>query len=113
VYLQPFPPTGAKYQITTGGSPVWSRDGKEIFVVSGGGLAVLSITTRPSVTFGNRSALLTPVQILSSGLSTRRFDITPDGRLLGAVTAAAGGPAPRIHVVVNWFEELKARVPTK
>jgi serine/threonine-protein kinase len=117
VYLQPFPSTGVKYEITTGASPVWSHDGKEIFVASGGGLAVLSIATRPSVTFGNRAALPTPVQVLSSGLSTRRFDITPDGRLLGPVTAAAAEPgaatAPRIHVVLNWFEELKARVPAR
>jgi hypothetical protein len=28
--------------------------------------------------------------------------------------ARAGAPAaPQIQVVVNWFEELKARVPTK
>jgi Tol biopolymer transport system component len=117
VYLQPFPATGAKYQITTGASPVWSHDGKEIFVASGGALAVLSIATRPSVTFGNRAALPMPVQVQTSGLLTRRFDITPDGRLLGPVTAAAAesgaAAAPRIHVVLNWFEELKARVPAR
>src|SRR5262245_11553537 len=35
IYVQPFPPTGAKYQITTtgGASPLWSPDGKQIFYI--------------------------------------------------------------------------------
>ena len=40
----------------------------------------------------------------------------PDGRIVGV----GRGPEPKrmpgpaqIHVVLNWFEELKARVPTK
>jgi len=48
----------------------------------------------------------------------RNNDITHDGkRFLGVVAAgqiASGTPAaPQIQVVLNWFEELKARVPTK
>ena len=48
----------------------------------------------------------------------RNNDITLDGkRFLGVVAAgqtASGAPAaPQIQVVLNWFEELKARVPTK
>ena len=49
----------------------------------------------------------------------RNNDITPDGqRFLGVVTAgqsaAAGASASgQIQVVLNWTEELKARVPTK
>ena len=43
--------------------------------------------------------------------------MTPDGRILGVIAAgqtASGGPAaPQIQVVLNWFEELKARVPTR
>ena len=49
----------------------------------------------------------------------RNNDITRDGeQFLGVVaagSAAASGAAaaPQIQVVLNWFEELKARVPTK
>jgi serine/threonine protein kinase len=46
-----------------------------------------------------------------------RFDIMPDGRIVGVGPAGqsqSGSPAPpEIDVVLNWFEELKARVPTK
>ena len=46
----------------------------------------------------------------------RSFDITPEGRIVGIGSAgqnqSASAPA-QINVVLNWFEELKARVPTK
>jgi len=48
-------------------------------------------------------------------VSPRRYDITPDGRILGIVpagqTPSGAAAAPEIQVVFNWFEELKARVP--
>jgi hypothetical protein len=50
----------------------------------------------------------------------RSFDIMPDGRIVGVVVEGQGQselPAQiqdqQIHVVLNWFEELKAKVPTK
>jgi Tol biopolymer transport system component len=43
VFVQPFPPTGAKYQLPEAGvAPVWSRDGKQIFYGSGGVGATVS-----------------------------------------------------------------------
>ena len=45
----------------------------------------------------------------------RNYDIDPSGeRFLMITLGAATGPdsVPRIHVVLNWFEELKQRVPT-
>jgi hypothetical protein len=40
----------------------------------------------------------------------------PDGRIVGVgpsdQSQSGSGPA-QIHVVLNWYEELKARVPTK
>ena len=45
----------------------------------------------------------------------RPYDITPDGRFVSAIAAgqsASGRPtAPQIQVVLNWFEELRTRVP--
>ena len=48
------------------------------------------------------------------------YDVTADGqRFLGmmpigaAATESEGEPVtPRINVILNWFEELKERVPT-
>ena len=115
-----FPTTGAKYQIseTTGVHPTWSPDGKELFYFAGvGQFVAVSVTTRPAFTFGN------PVPVTSIAFDQgagfeRNNDITLDGkRFIGVVpagqNAAAAPTTPQIQVVLNWFEELKARVPTK
>jgi hypothetical protein len=42
------------------------------------------------------------------------WDISPDGnRFLMLKPPAAAAPRPKINVVLNWFEELKQRVPVK
>jgi hypothetical protein len=48
--------------------------------------------------------------------SKRVHDILPDGRFVGVLTASESDPSDtniQLRVVLNWFEELKARVPTK
>ncbi len=51
---------------------------------------------------------------LGFGTSPRQYHVAPDGRFLmirqGAATDEATA-APELVVVLNWFEELKARVP--
>ena len=46
----------------------------------------------------------------------RAWDILPDGRFIGITSAtedAVRGSSPEMHVVLNWLEELKQRVPTR
>jgi len=122
VYVQPFPATGAKYQISKdddGHHPVWSPDGKELFYVPGASqFSAVSISTQPIFTFGNPVPL--PRQFIENGPgSPTAIDITPDGkRFVGIMLAgqgqapAAGAPTGLIQVVLNWGEELKQKVPT-
>ena len=123
VYVQPFPPTGAKYQISKNGDdghhPVWSPDGDELVFSPGPvpHLNAVRVTTQPSFTFGEAMPVPSPFQTSPPDFE-RPYDISRDGqRFLGLIDAAqtqAGAPAaPQIQVVLNWFEELKARVPTK
>jgi serine/threonine-protein kinase len=118
-YVQPFPTTGAHYQVSTTTTihPVWSRDGRELMSQpQGGQWAVQTITTRPSFA----SSALVPMSrggALSLGPTFRRnFDTMPDGRILAVVPAGQSQSAsatPQIQVVLNWTEELKQRVPTR
>ena len=96
---------------------MWSRDGKELFFVPApAGFMVVTVRTEPSLTF------TTPVDGASrirGGRSLRlraHSTCMPDGRIVGVGTPgqsqSGSGPA-QIHVVLNWFEELKARAPTK
>jgi eukaryotic-like serine/threonine-protein kinase len=121
VYVQPFPPTGASYQVSRdddGHHPVWSRDGKELSYVPGPGrLAVTRVTTQPGF------AVTPPTLLPSAGIQgpprvVRNHDIMPDGsRFVGFTTAAddqsQATSGLQLHVVLNWFTELKQRVPTR
>jgi serine/threonine-protein kinase len=122
VYVQPFPPTGAKYQISknadAGHHPMWSPDGAELLFNPGqGSLNAVRITTQPSFTVGE--AMPVPHPFMSATPNFERpYDISRDGQhFLGLIDAAqtqSGAPAAQqIQVVLNWFEELKARVPSK
>ena len=115
-YVEPFPPTGTKHQIGRGGRPLWSRDGKGLYFVPGPGrLMAVTVTTEPTF------AVTNPVEVprgfgLASPATSRTFDNLPDGRIVGVGPTGQSqkGTAPmQIRVVVNWFEELKAKVPTR
>ena len=99
---------------------MWSRDGKELFYVPAPGrFSVVAVKTAPIFTV--TSPVEVPRGFGSAGpTDPRTFDIMPDGRIVGVVTAGqsqSGSPAQtqvqQIQVVLNWFEELKSKVPTK
>ena len=127
IYVQSFPP-GAVYQITKATTtsvahPFWSRDGRHLYYIPGSGqFAVIGITTSPVFAFTDPRPLSRgPAGFVIGGPTNRRQnDATPDGRIVAVVdrntTSATGGltsASPPFVVVNNWFEELKARVPTK
>ena len=130
IYVQPFPPTGAKYQITTNGgtSPLWSPDGKKLFYLEAQTgtyrpqagtwtsslyrLISVNVRTQAGFAFSNPTPL---VERMLMGDDTRAYDITPDGKQFVAVFLASddtsGEPShPEIRVTLNWFEELKRLV---
>jgi eukaryotic-like serine/threonine-protein kinase len=121
VYIQPFPTTGAKYQVTIGGgsNPLWSPDGKQLFHLSDSGalrqVFAMDIQTQPNLVVGKTTSL--PIQVLQVG-GPRGYDITPDGKYFVVLSrqSQTGQTKPRpeqINVTLNWFEELKQRVPVK
>jgi len=115
MYVQPFPPTGAKYQIAQGGRPLWSRDGKELFFVpTPGQFMAVTITVSPTFASTNPVSVPRGFGVAIPG-SPRTFDVMTDGRFVGVAPQqrqVGSGPA-QIRVVLNWTEELKRLVPTK
>ena len=121
VFVQPFPATGAIYQapkVLIDFHPVWAPNGRELMYVpaaASGQLATVPVTARDGLTFG--PPVTEPFRINANNLNsqTRAFDVLPDGRFVGLIDASEpdGGVANgtyEIRVVLNWFEELKARV---
>lgn len=115
--MQPFPATGATHEVSASPDviyPVWSAGGKELITRNGMELDIVSVTTSPALAFGNPASM--PGRNLKAigPTASRTFDVMPDGRFIGMTTAATSQPshpdAQTIHVVLNWFDELKARV---
>jgi dipeptidyl aminopeptidase/acylaminoacyl peptidase len=128
IYAQPFPATGATYQVPVveqGGyrHPSWSPDGRELFYMIGGNirLRVASVATQPGFAFGNSSPLPRPAYWIDAiGDVGRQWDVMPDGQhfIIRTPSGSVGKPdtagqAEQIQVVLNWFEELKQRVPVR
>ena len=92
---------------------MWSRDGKELFFVPAPS-QFMSVSVRTGPVFG----LTAPVPVvrrfgLAPPASPRPYDILPDGRIVSvdSVNLAGDQRSPQIQVVLNWFEELKAKLP--
>src|SRR5262249_20781463 len=115
-----FPLTGAKYQVTTtgGSNPLWSHDGKHLFYLkdqAGGTRQIVSVDvqTQPRFAFGKATPL--PIEIDGTG-GARRYDITADDKYFVVMLRKSAAdprkiPPEQINVTLNWFEELKHRVP--
>jgi hypothetical protein len=103
VYLQPYPATGMKYQVTSQGgrSPMWTADGRLVYDNDGRMFAV-PVTLGATPTFGTHTAL--PVSGYIQPLLRRNWDMAPDGRQLLMLFR----PGPQLNVVSSWT----SRVPT-
>ena len=114
VFVQPFPGPGGKRQISTegGNQPVWERNGQELFYRNGNQMMAVDITTERTFSAGT-PRLLFEGNFQASSASIANYDVTPDGqRFLMIQVGAPDSGATQINVVLNWFEELKQRVPT-
>ena len=129
VFIQPFPATGALFQISKSSEdarhPVWARDGRELLYNQGGpsDITVVPLTLSPA--FAAAEAVKVPRRFVSHPANLPRpHDAAPDGKLLSltgtartdTLSAAAAPSAPvseELRIVLNWLEELRAKVPIK
>jgi serine/threonine protein kinase/Tol biopolymer transport system component len=110
VYVQSFPPSGGKWQISTAGGvePHWRGDGRELFYIFGGAMWAVDVTaTNPtSFTAGVPRKLFDAV--LGTGNLNTRYDVTRDGqRFLLNGNSSLFNAVPPIRIVVNWMTGLQ------
>ena len=109
--MQAYPGPGGKWQISTEGGrePLWNRNGRELFYRSGKKMMEVDIATQQGFSAGTPKVLFEG-QYQSLSTSTPNYDVSPDGQRFLMLKPIEQGA--QINVVLNWFEELKQKVPT-
>ncbi len=121
IYVRTFPDVNkGKWQVSTSGgdSPLWSPDGRELFYLNGGSAMVVSVESAPTFTVGVPKLLFRGKYIGAQPDACNPWDIHADGKrfLMMKEAGIAGdegtqGMPRKITIVLNWFEELKQKVP--
>lgn len=126
VYVRPFPSVqeGRFHVSTAGGTrPAWARTGRELFYLDAEGLLTSVMVRAEAKTFFAKR----PVKVLSTpyypgrsalGLDLRGYDISGDGQRFLMIKEVAGAQqgvdlTTSLTVVLNWLEEVKARLPAQ
>ena len=107
IYVRKFVETGEKWLISDSGGtePRWSANGKEIYYRNGNRIMSVSIKTSDQVEFGSAEQVLDGPYPPSPWRITN-FDVNRDGDKFFMLKPVSSG-RKEIHIIVNWFEELK------
>jgi hypothetical protein len=93
-----------------GEEPIWSANGDELFYRNRDKWMVVSISTKPEFTAGTPQVVFEGPYLNVSGLS---YNVAPDSqRFLVLQPQYDDSQIRELHVVTNWFEELKRLVPS-
>ena len=123
IYVRPFPGVdGGRWQISTGGGtrPLWSKTGRELFYMNRDGVMTAVPVQVSSTTFsaGNPATLFDTKYFSGGGVNGRTYDVSADGQRFLMIkesistTSSTATPASMV-VVLNWFDDLKARVAAR
>ena len=110
VYIQPFPGPGRKQRVSSEGGiePAWSRDGRELFYRNR--LELYRVPVSASGVGGEPTLLFSRDFGTNTILFDTHYDVSLDGQSFLMIENEPSDVRPEIHVVLNWFEELKRLV---
>ena len=99
VYVDRFPARGERFRVSSGGGfwPVWRRDGKELFYVSGTG-DLMAVAVKMD---SEHEPIGRPEKLFSPHLRRTYFDVTADGQRFLLVQRVD----PKVHsisLIQNW-----------
>jgi Tol biopolymer transport system component/tRNA A-37 threonylcarbamoyl transferase component Bud32 len=115
IYVRPFPGPGGKSLISTDGGtePVWARNGRELFYRNSDKMMATAVETKPTFVAAKPRLLFEGHYETGFYAFEPNYDVSPDGQRFLMIKASEQESGPvHINVVLNWFEDLKRRVPT-
>ena len=107
IYVQPFPGDGRRSRISRDGGtePLWAKKGNELFFRQGDRLMMVTVTSGGAQ---NRPQPLFDLPRWDGQSNRTNYDVTADGdRFVMVRTGGAEASEPRIHVVLNWLDQIK------
>jgi serine/threonine-protein kinase len=112
VYVRGYPDASrGPWRISTGGgdAPVWAHSGRELFYLDESN----TLMAAPVDTSGPQFSVGRPAKVFDTKYwgNFYSYDVTPEGRFL--MLKDVGQSQASIVVVLNWFEELRQRLPTR
>ncbi len=114
VYVQSFPdPKLKRWKVSTaeGSEPLWTKGGRELVYRKGDSVMAVA-TDLASGRSGAPSLLFAgPYPDNPGWTRPRSYDVSADGERFLMTRLPDNLPRPQIAVVLNWFDELRARVP--
>ena len=95
---------------------MWARDGRELFYLDlTGRLTTVPVqASATGFTFGNPARLLNAAYANTLTSVSRAYDVSADGRRFLMIKESVPDTARTgMVVVLNWFEELKAKLSSQ
>jgi serine/threonine-protein kinase len=114
VFIQSFPdPELKRVQVSPahGSEPMWTKGGRELVYRDGDKVMAVDIDLETGASSPPRVLFSGPYLDNPGWTRPRSYDVTPDGERFLMTKLPGEQPQPRIEVVLNWFEELRAKVP--
>ncbi|MCU0252392.1 MAG: serine/threonine-protein kinase, partial [Vicinamibacterales bacterium] len=114
VWVRAYPGGGQRTQVSVGGGhdAAWSPDARELFYRDGDRFYAVPVTLAPTFSAGRPRLLFTGPYLDRGVYSAPVYGVTRDGQRFLVVQVGDEERAPRrFHLVQNWFEELRAKVP--
>jgi Tol biopolymer transport system component len=108
VYVQGFPERRGRWQVSDGGggTPCWSRDGRELYFVSGRRLLGVRVTTEPTFAHGPPFDI-GAADFEAAAESVVNYDVAPDGRFLVVRGTSTDAFDRHLNVVPGWGASLE------
>jgi serine/threonine protein kinase/Tol biopolymer transport system component len=114
VYVRPYPGPGMKVQVSGegGDSPLWARNGRQLFYRHQAQVWVVDVRTDGGFSV-NKPRLLFEKAGYGIGDPIRSYDLTLDSRrfLMVKDEQRPASPATEMVLVQNWFDALKRLAP--
>ena len=114
VYAQSFPnPDQKRWKVSPaqGSEPLWTRGGRELVYRKGDSVMAVSVDLERGQTGEARALFAGPYPDNPGWTRPRSYDVSRDGERFLMTKLPKAQLRPRIAVVVNWFDELRAKVP--